>query len=546
MAGRVRNLPRRPGVLAAVGGTAFVLALGLLLWFTRVEREALLRAPTPLDTLALSRRAADLRRLQIRADSVFAAQAVPQRVVVRLPRLSAPTGLPVDSASADTNALIGGGEPVSVVDQAPAAPIANQALPDNGVSTLAARLRRAQNAPLAASWRALAADPLMQQDPRVRVLADSLADAERERNEYDAVGGVDPVYLDLSSRVTAIGRAIEQIAASRIPTMTVAATGGVVQRMGPSMEELRRRFLADSMRYDSLRVQRDQVTQIADTAALLLRGARTEALRRDSSRARAQRRVDALASPGAMLSASLAIALGLALLTGVLLEVRSPRLATDREVATQARVPVLLSIRPTDGSTADALTSAFSQLVFDLEAELRTARTLLIVSDDPQLASRTAARMAERLGYDGRSVRVVSPRMGAARITTRARPRSTPTATQAVLVQPERNRGVAWTGEFVASAIGLETTTLRAGTLDDLRAALVETDREHSEVILVVRIGSTATSWLARARAELQSTRGSRAIGVVVWAAEIEDNDPIAFALDTALQRTQSVTSIPA
>jgi hypothetical protein len=44
------------------------------------------------------------------------------------------------------------------------------------------------------------------------VLLDSLADIERERNAFGAVGGVDPVYLSLTSRATAIGREIKGIA----------------------------------------------------------------------------------------------------------------------------------------------------------------------------------------------------------------------------------------------------------------------------------------------------------------------------------------------
>jgi tyrosine-protein kinase Etk/Wzc len=44
------------------------------------------------------------------------------------------------------------------------------------------------------------------------VLLDSLADIERERTAFGAVGGVDPVYLSLTSRATAIGREIKGIA----------------------------------------------------------------------------------------------------------------------------------------------------------------------------------------------------------------------------------------------------------------------------------------------------------------------------------------------
>lgn len=542
MAGRARNLVHRSGVLASVGGVTFAVAFGLLLWFTRAERDALQRVPAPADTVDLARKAASMRRQQSRADSILADVSPPRRFVPRVARV-ADTTMKVasaDSTTAPNDTTVAA--PAGAPGAAPAvAPVIAEAIPDStriAVAALSSRLTRAQNAPLAASWRSLAADPLLQQDARVRALADSLAEAEKARNEYDAVGGVDPIYLELSSRVTGYGRSIERIALSRIAALLRPTVAGptVSQPSGPSAEDYARRFIADSARYVTAKARRDAAARVSDSVTAMLTLKRNEAVERDSSRARAQRRVDALAPPLAMLSASAAAAIGVALLVTILLEVRSPRLADDSEVTTQARVPVLLSIRGTDASTPDALTSAFSQLVFDLEPTLEKTRTLIVVSDDPDLASRTAARIGERLGYDGRSVRIVSARNGTARMTMRTRRRATPTATQAVLVQPERSQGTAWTGEFFLAAVTDDTITLRAGTLEDVRPGLAPGAGE-SQVLLVVRIGSTPTAWLTRARADIHQARGSSALGVVIWAPEIEDSDPIKYALDTALQR---------
>ncbi len=559
MAGRARNLVHRSGVMVAVGSVAFTLAFGMLLWFTRAERAALQRIPAPADTVDLARKAASMRRLQFRADSILAEVSPPRRYVPRAvaapdtSRLVVPgvdsTRAPADTAVTPAVAASVGATELAAPTDDPATPMV--AIPDSikiAVAALSARLERAQNAPLAASWRSLAADPLLLQDVRVRTLADSLAEAERTRNEYDAVGGVDPIYLELSSRVTAFGRAIERIALQRIAALLEEATttGPVLAtRVGPTAEERARRFVADSARYVTARARRDAAAQVSDSISAMLVVQRTAALQRDSARARAQRRVDALAPPLAMLTASAAAAIGLAMLVAILLEVRSPRLADDREVTSQARVPVLLSIRDTDASTRDALTSAFSQLVFDLEASLLETRILLVISDDGVLAARTAARMAERLGYNGRAVRIVSPRQGTARMTTRTRRRATPTATQAVLVQPERSQGVAWTGEFFLDSVSTDTITVRAGTLEDVRPALTQGEQD-TQVVLVVRIGSTPTMWLARARAEIHRTRNSAALGVVIWSPGIEDSDPIQFALDTALQRALDAAPAPA
>lgn len=538
IAARARNLVHRGGLLVSVGAAMFALSFGLLLWFTRAEREALRRVPAAADTVDLARAVGSLRRQQSRADSTLADIPIPRRYAVRAAAIVVvSTG---DSVRRDSLAtpLTNDEEPL-VVDTVRT----TSQLPDAvriAAAALSTKLERAQNAPLASSWRALAADPMLQQDARVRALADSLADAERARNEYDAVGGVDPIYLELSSRVTAYGRAIERAAVVRLASLTRAAASGpelaVVARVGPGPAELDRRFAEDSARYVAVRARRATAVRAADSATSMLAARRAEAVQREAARTRAQHRVDALAPPIAMVMASAAAAVGLSLLLALMLELRAPRVADDGEVVTQARVPLLLSIRASDASTTDSLTSAFSQLAFDLEPLLTGSNTLVIVSDDAGLAARTAARIAERLGYDGRRVRVVSPRQGTARFTTRRRNRITPTATRSVLVHPERSQGVAWTGEYFLEAVHDDTITVRSGNLGDVRAALGSADH-RMKVMLVVRIGSTPTAWLARMRTEVLSAASAEAIGVVAWAPDIDDGDPVQFALDSALQR---------
>jgi len=102
--------------------------------------------------------------------------------------------------------------PVTVIDTFPPAVRAQRDSLSAELATLNRLIDRAENAPLPTSYRALAASPSVAADPRVRALLDSLADIERERNAFGAVGGVDPVYLSLTSRATAIGRQIQGIA----------------------------------------------------------------------------------------------------------------------------------------------------------------------------------------------------------------------------------------------------------------------------------------------------------------------------------------------
>jgi hypothetical protein len=105
-----------------------------------------------------------------------------------------------------------------------------------------------------------------------------------------------------------------------------------------------------------------------------------------------------------------------------------------------------------------------------------------------------------------------------------------------VLVQPERSQGVAWTGEYFLEAVQDDTITVRSGNLADVRAAL-GAEGQTVRVLLVVRIGSTPTAWISRARSDVLSAAGAVAIGVVAWAPDIDDGDPVQFALDSALQR---------
>ncbi len=539
MAARARNLAHRNGTLVTVGSITFALVFGLLLWFTRAEREALQRIPVATDTTALARSVLSAMRSRRTADSMLALVPVPvRRTVVRVARVQDTT-----SATGPGSDSIMTAAPIAVT--VPDTATATAQLPDSlrvAIAALAARLQRAQNAPLAASWRALAADPLLQQEARVRALADSLVEAERARNEYDAVGGVDPIYLELSSRVTGIGRAIERSAQQRIdallrPTTSVAPVALVP--VGPSAAELGRRYVFDSARHDEARRRRDAAATRADSLRAQLAQRRREALARDSSRVRAQRRVEALAPPTAMVSASLAAAIGVALLVTLLLELRAPRLADEHEVALQARVPVLLNVRATDAGTPEALTSAFSQLVFDLSPSMRETRTLIVVSDDAPLATRTGTRIAERLGHEGRRVRVVASPQGTDRTTVRATPRAprgraTPSHALSVLVAPERSRGVAWTGEFSRDALSSDTVTVRTGSLDEVRPALSAGDGSV-HVILVVRTGSTPTAWLERVRAEIHRAHGTSALGVVIWSPDIDDVDPVTYAYGSAL-----------
>src|SRR4051812_13277337 len=187
MAARARNALRRVLVFGIVGGVVFI---GALIAFVLVPRNA-------------SRKAQEVAaRIEARTDSTPTVTARDRY----LAQLST-----IDSVlNATRRALMP--VPAGVIDTFPPAVRAQRDSLSAELATLNRLIDRAENAPLPTSYRALAASPEVAADPRVRILLDSLADIERDRNAFGAVGTVDPVYLALTSRANAIGRSIQAVA----------------------------------------------------------------------------------------------------------------------------------------------------------------------------------------------------------------------------------------------------------------------------------------------------------------------------------------------
>jgi hypothetical protein len=187
MAARARNALRRVLVFGIVGGVVFIAAL---IAFVVVPRNASRKA------LAVA------SRIEARTDSSpavaardrYLAEARNTDSVLNAARLAA---MPVVTP---------------VIDPFPPAVRAQRDSHKAELATLNRLIDRAENSPLPTSYRALAASPAVAADPRVRVLLDSLATVERDRNAFGAVGAVDPVYLSLTSRANEIGRSILGIA----------------------------------------------------------------------------------------------------------------------------------------------------------------------------------------------------------------------------------------------------------------------------------------------------------------------------------------------
>src|SRR5690349_130746 len=191
VAARARNTLRRPLRLAAISGTVFTVALMLLVLTPRNARRASQQiAPLSThwrDTVTLLTAIDTTTKRLVLAESVLVAR----RTLASRPTYAPPA------------------------DTFPAAARLRRDSLAVAASELARLLERAENSPLPQSYRALGESRALAADSRVRSMLDSLADVERERDEFGAGGGVDPIFVALTDRATAIGRSIQVIAEAR-------------------------------------------------------------------------------------------------------------------------------------------------------------------------------------------------------------------------------------------------------------------------------------------------------------------------------------------
>src|SRR5258705_4456215 len=295
MAARARNALRRVMVFGIVGGIVFIAAL---IAFVVVPRNASRKA------LAVA------SRIDARTDSTpavatrdrFLAEARSTDSILNAARVAA---MPIVTP---------------VIDPFPPAVRAQRDSLNAELSTLNRLIDRAENSPLPTSYRALAASPAVAADPRVRVLLDSLATVERDRNAFGAVGAVDPVYLSLTSRANAIGRSIQGIADAqrgevrgKLALIRPTAPPVVRPKISVDTTALLAQNAAAQQGYTAAVKQLDQINQ---------KNARID---RESARARELANVGA--PPWAMLAAAVVLALAVGFAASFGTELRLPHIA---------------------------------------------------------------------------------------------------------------------------------------------------------------------------------------------------------------------------
>lgn len=388
MSARALNASRRAAIMGIVGGLVFVCAL---IAFVLVPRQA---SKAAVAVAAGLQEKTDSAGLVSTRDRALAGMAAADSMLAVARR----TAVPV---------------PVATIDTFPPQLIAQRESLTAVVGTLNRLIERADNAPLPASYRALGLAPVMVGDQQVKVLLDSLSDIEKERDAFGAVGGVDPVYVALTSRATALGRQIQSIAEAKRST---ARTRLAVLR--PAVLAPVPQPRVDTMKYlaQRLNVQR---TYGGARAALAQARTTNEKIDRESSKARDLANVGA--PPLAMLGAALVLALTLGFAVAFGLELYRPHVADAREAEQVTGARVLTVIRPGEVMVErsrrqadaeappliDIMSEGYRRLYLHLAATEANVPIVTIAGDVATIVGTVASNLAAAAAYEARSTLLV-------------------------------------------------------------------------------------------------------------------------------------------
>jgi Mrp family chromosome partitioning ATPase len=304
--------------------------------------------------------------------------------------------------------------PVTVIDTFPPAVRAQRDSLNVELNTLNRLIDRAENAPLPTSYRALAASPTVAADPRVRVLLDSLAEVERERNNFGSVGSVDPVYLALTSRSTAIGREIKAIA---------DAKRGEVRGKLALIRPIPAPVVRPQINVDTnaLLAQKTNAQQryAATTKILEQMNQRNSRIDRESAQARELANVGA--PPWAMLAAALVLALAVGFAASFGTELKRPHIADAREAEQISGARVLTVVKPPEvvversrrqadveaPPLIDVVSESYRTLYLHIASVEASVPIVTITGDDPGIVATVASNLAASAAYEARSTLLV-------------------------------------------------------------------------------------------------------------------------------------------
>jgi Mrp family chromosome partitioning ATPase len=530
MAARARNALRRVVVFGIVGGVVFIAAL---IAFVIVPRNASRKA------LAVA------SRIEARTDSSPAVTARDRYLAE------------VNNTDSVLNAARQAAMPVPVpvIDTFPPAVRAQRDSLNAELATLNRLIDRAENAPLPTSYRALAASPAVAADPRVRILLDSLADIERERNAFGAVGGVDPVYLSLTSRATAIGRSIQGIA--DVKRGEVRGKLALIRPVPAPVERPKISVDTNALLAQNATAQQNYALAVKQVDQIKQRNMRID---RESAHARELANVGA--PPWAMLAAALVLALAVGFAASFGTELKRPHIADTREAEQITGARVLTVVRPPEvvversrrqadveaPPLIDVVSESYRTLYLHIASVEASVPIVTITGDDPGIVATVASNLAASAAYEARSTLLVDVDPTTCSVASVLRIRPDPGLSGIIT-------GTAtWPEAIVPTTIGrdrpldvLPSGTRRSGpaepdVVEEVRKELARMQRRYDfiiitaptsyvqrsassiipapDVILCARIAHTSVGGLKTA---VDSLRGAdmRIHGLVLWDAEM-------------------------
>jgi Mrp family chromosome partitioning ATPase len=548
---RARNSSRRPALIIIVAATAFISTLVVLLVIPRRGDNSARAIATLIsqkeDTTALLAVQDRSRAALATAEAALSA--------ARRSTISRPPPPPADTL--------------------PPALIARRDSLRGAERALDSMITRVNNAPLPASYRALGEIPDLADDPRVGLLLDSLAIVEREREEFEAVGGVDPVFVALTARATAIGRSIQGIAESR---RTAIRDELVRLRPPPAPAPV---VVAAPVDTTPIIQQRDRAVDMLDSSTRRLAEVRRANASIDQRVARARAAANVDIPPFALLGAAITVATILGFAAGLIAEMRHARIADAEEAEEATGLRVLATVLPkkeqpertrrrADRETSpllDATSDAYRLLYLHLASSIPRISLVTVSGDETAVAATVAANLAAASTYDARSTLLVDAELSECAVSSVLRVRAEPGLGDVLAGR------VDWTEAVVAAVIGRERAldVIPSGTCGEpdvgfdaapTRHALARMARRYDLVVLLAgpshirrgdgsilpapdliycaRIGHTTLTAL-RAGAEALRGAGARIHGLVLWGADV----PLLESRDAAAARARADAMVP-
>lgn len=420
------------------------------------------------------------------------------------------------------------------------------------VNDLGALLTRVESAPLVPSYRALGESAELSSIPRVKVLLDSLAEVEKDREAFGTAGGADPVYLALTARSTEIGRAIDAIGQERRDALRQQIAKIVLPDQPQAVAASP---VADTAGWAA---ERDSAQSLVSQSSTALAEARTRAANYDRQVVRAKEEAKLDAPPVALLGAALVFGVALGFGAAFLGEIRHPRVSDEHEIERMTGARVLATVRPRPRSPDRKRRSADRDAppYFDPGADgyqltyLHVARAgasrlmLTIAGEDTGVAAIIATNFAAIAADEARSTVIVDTDSRTSPVAAALRIHAEPGLVDIL------DRRVDWAGATSQATVGRDRTidVIPSGVSSTVRNPAEVTElfrqeaarlaRHYEAIVIVATVAQTAAGLpgalpihdtilcarvghtrIANLQAALEAVRttGGNALGIVLW-----------------------------